>query len=477
VDGDGVPSVDLRDYPQPLVEIADEAALTFICDVVHTDPDRRARAKRVVAPEFVDVSPGALFETVLAIATVITAKPGSVSGKLSNSGSLEGYTCLTPEALARASRALMTWPSAYCEIADGIRADAAKRVGFIGFLKEVGGLATLSWNQELPAEVRTILTKGNEAVLARLDGPTTALARLRKGIVPEGYITQKEAGRRLGMRAFDVRRLASHPKTTVLRMTDAVGGPILYRADEIEHVAQARSDLVRDDAVALRLGMPLWAVHDLIDKGYLVIEDGPVAALLGNGMAIRSNSVDALVTAMTQRLKPVENVERVRNRLISVVRKATRTDMPWVVIVEAILDGSLELQATDNARASFTANVTVIDLDCFATLVEQAQPDRRACSVPITDREASVALGTTSFTVGKLVDAGILAANGSRERRIEADAITAFRKAYAFTPEVAAFLKTKNADVRKRMRERGVEPVVEFGEAKRLVWLREAVFA
>ena len=472
-DDEGNPTVDLRDFPQPLVEVSDEEALAFVCDVIHPDPARRERARRAVATEFSGLSSAELFETVMAVACASTGESGTIGKSLRKFGSLDGYARLTPEVLARASRVVMTWPRPFCDIAQEMRVNSASRHGANGLLKEIGGLALLAWDQELPEQVRTTFAKGNETFMGGLEDRMAGLARFRRGLVPEGFITQKEAARRLRMRAVDVRPLADRTDVTSLRMTNSAG-PVLYRADEIERIDLARRDLTDGHAVALRVGIPLWAVLDLAGRGHLAIETGPAAALRSGGHLIRTSTVEALLAALWARVLPKDDASRASARLVTVIARAARCDMPWGEVIEGILDGALTLRSIEVPKASFTYNVAVEDVGQLEALVAKASPTwERARMVPMNDLEASVALGTTSFTVCKLIEAGLLGSNGAPFRRIAVDDIVAFQARYAFTPEVAASMGTKNADVRKRLAALGIHPVAEFGDGKQLVWSRE----
>lgn len=147
--------------------------------------------------------------------------------------------------------------------------------------------------------------------------------------------------------------------------------------------------------------------------------------------------------------------------------------MPWPALVEAILNGRLDLRWSRRPRASFVENVALADRSQFNALVESAGPAPEADTVPMSDREAAVALGTIELTVCKLVEAGFLPVNGARFRRHAVADLASFQARYAFTPEIAAALGSKPADIRLRLAALGIQPVAEFGAGKLLVWSRE----
>jgi hypothetical protein len=65
VDRDGNPLVDLRDFPQSLVQINDEAALQFVTDLVNPDPTIRARALGNVDRRLSGFGPGDLKDPLI----------------------------------------------------------------------------------------------------------------------------------------------------------------------------------------------------------------------------------------------------------------------------------------------------------------------------------------------------------------------------------------------------------------------------
>jgi hypothetical protein len=56
------PDLDLRDYPQPKIEVEDEEALDFLTGLIDPSPERKARARRLVPSMWSELSGGDLFE-------------------------------------------------------------------------------------------------------------------------------------------------------------------------------------------------------------------------------------------------------------------------------------------------------------------------------------------------------------------------------------------------------------------------------
>lgn len=73
IDQDGLPTpvVDLRDYPQPLVEVDDEEGLDFVVSLL--DPHFANRSASGLHDDLVELGRGELFELAVALATAIVA--------------------------------------------------------------------------------------------------------------------------------------------------------------------------------------------------------------------------------------------------------------------------------------------------------------------------------------------------------------------------------------------------------------------
>ena len=476
-DDEGRARVDLRDFPQPFVSVADEGALSLLCDIVHPHLERRDQARRNLSPAFSNVSAGEMLDIIVAISCIITADSAVMGCSMRKFGSLEGFSRLNPNVMARASRTFMNWPEAFLDLADEMRAGAEKRVRHSGILKEMGSLSLLAWNPDLSDEIKLIFTQGNAAFVSRLEFGIAGKAKLRLGLIPDGYIPQKEAARRLKMRATDLKPLIGRTDVTTLRMDVTERAPILFRADEIAEIERARSEIIRQSTAALHLGIPLWAVEELCRRGRLVVETGPASVLSYGKVMVQDFSLRALITAMQQNILPRVASDLKETTLATAVARRACLNMPWPDLFEAVLDGRLTLRSTGKVRrGGFTANAALVDAAQLEELMQDTSaPDEIVGSSRMTDQEASIALGTQMNAISKIVAAGLLGSSGETSRRITGSDIAAFKAVYAFTTEVALRMGTRARLVRNILERLGIRPVFEAEGGKYLVWLREDI--
>ncbi len=183
--------------PQPHISAADEAALSFACDVVHPDGTgacgpgahwRRSSPSRFGRP--VDV--------IVYIGRVITAETDA-SGRVLRRFHPSEYHRLTPDILARAARSLMTWPSAFFDLVEEQRSRANAVPGAAGSIKEMGGLQWLAWDADLSEAVKTVFSEANAMFVQRLETRTATWAKFHRKTNLEGT----SPGRR--RRAFSLR--------------------------------------------------------------------------------------------------------------------------------------------------------------------------------------------------------------------------------------------------------------------------------
>lgn len=478
VDADGRPKVDLRDHPQPLVSAADEAALSFACDVVHPDADRRMRAKRSLAPEFSQVASGDLLDVIVYIGRVITAETDT-SGRVLRRFSPCEYHRLTPDVLAKAARSLMNWPSAFFDLVEEQRSRANAVPGAAGSIKEMGGLQWLAWDVDLSEAVKTVFSEANAMFVERLETRTATWAKFHRKTNLEGYITRKEATRILAANKSQMAAFMARPEVTTMHFrhskVESRIGLILFRADQVTEAKKIKADLIRTSTAAVRLGIPLWAVEKLCRLGKLTEEFGPAIALGNGGPMLRESSFNALLDAMTERVLPYDGRVPDDPPLITTVAKSARIDMPWVAFIEAVLDGTLTLRASGQARKNgFTSNVCLVEptqLDALCS--RHRSDDGEIPQTPMTDVEASVVIGAKSHMISKLVSAGLLGSNGASARRVTKEHLATFKAEYALTPEVARALRIRPRDVRKKLADSGVHPVAALKGNLDLVWRRQ----
>lgn len=102
------PGVDLRDFPQPIVETEDEAALRFVTDLI--DPESE-RGKSAVHDDLRRLNEGEIFMICVIVAAFLD------DGQRGERRCFTGVD-VSPSALARAGRAVLEWPHGLATLRD-----------------------------------------------------------------------------------------------------------------------------------------------------------------------------------------------------------------------------------------------------------------------------------------------------------------------------------------------------------------------
>jgi hypothetical protein len=196
VDEDGEPTVDLRDFPQPLIDVADEAALDLAIDLVRPGIDR-IRALTAVAGPFRAFDAGDLFEAVVAVACAATTEPDAPRGIMRRMKTLDDFKRITPSALATGARVLTDWPRAFHDLADRVRSQASLRPGHYGVRKELGPLLMLGRDQHLATGIKALVRAEVDRNMAQSAGQRASLRRADNHR-DETWITAQAAAERFG---------------------------------------------------------------------------------------------------------------------------------------------------------------------------------------------------------------------------------------------------------------------------------------
>ena len=140
------PKTDLRDFPQPLIEVGDERAMKFVTEVINPLVSEQDFRKR-----WTSVYPGCsradLFQLAVEIAMECQRFDNNRCGPVE---------CIAPENLERAGKVLLDWPSGLLELSQ------------TGSLRgDLGMLTYLSSNETLSRRVRNDIKSLGDLTLRR----------------------------------------------------------------------------------------------------------------------------------------------------------------------------------------------------------------------------------------------------------------------------------------------------------------------
>ncbi|MDA9420970.1 hypothetical protein [Bradyrhizobium sp. CCBAU 53380] len=311
---DGLPTVDLRDFEQPIIEVAD-----------------------------------------FGLAGLKENGPLKIN--------VAHIPQLTPELLCLAGRAIIGGRRGFDALCERFRLATGKRAGRHGRLRELGRLAELSNSESsLDPEMREIfgrmiasnLTSTVEAELGDSEGKLSVLPITRLAT-------------EVGVRPERLRRLSRSGSVPVVRADGAGKLPVRMAVNHVAPIARYLSDALHPGQAALMIGAPIYAVGDLADHGLIERLEPPVAAMLGATVAYSRASVEALIEKLQGAALKCSSGESVT---MTVTRLRTGT-MPWGAIVKAVLDNPSTIGWDPKLKTFRLRKLRVIDPSGFARAVRR----------------------------------------------------------------------------------------------------------
>lgn len=463
VDEDDFPTVDLRDHPQPLVELEDPAGARLLASLVDPRPDVRAEAMRRVDPALRHEKSGDLFELAMSVALATVTSPDAGKNAV-RSVRGDGAVTFAPATLAQVGRMLMEWRSGFSAAADLMRATAPARCARFGVHKEIGALRLLRTRRTLAPGVRALVADAIRHDMRRTAG--NPAAPRRKADRDEALVDAREAAAILGVAGRTVARLARRGVVDVVQTGDRA--LVLMRRADVEALREARADMVDGPSAARAVGLPLAALEALADAGLIARATGPVLAIAPARVHYTRSSIDAYVEWVLAGVRGHGPGEGFRP-FGTAVRRLTPGDRPWLAILAAIDGGTLPCSMRATVGPAFAR--LAVDEAALARIASGGggEGDR---PVPVSYREAALLLGVPEPTVSWIVAAGLLATTGDHDRRLTRDAIRRFNAEYALTAEVARRLGVPAPRLRQVLAARGIQPAAALHKGMRLVWRR-----
>lgn len=278
-----VPQVDLRNFPQELVQVEDEAALDFVTALVDPNSERR----RGLMPSLDDslrlLDRGQLFELAVAIgAALMLNRDPSRSGDPSNRNR-GGIVEINPEALADAGRAIMTWPKGFERLCEAQADSMDHRGNKWGIFKELGAVGHLRKDPHLDADTKEVLDVATERYFRSGDTRKWVPRRADHRTDNSGYVGAMELCSRFNI-SYDVMlRLSRHPDVVAIRDEQTGYSLLNLMTWQGEAILRNYKQLISESALAWRLGLPVDAIQDFASSLWLRPAQGVEATLTSPG--------------------------------------------------------------------------------------------------------------------------------------------------------------------------------------------------
>ncbi len=291
-------AVDLRDFPQPIIEVDDDEALSLVANLIDPDPAVRHGARGSLPADIAAFEEGQLFELCVSLASALTSDPTSGKGRADSLKSLDDYRRITPISLARAGRALLGWPDAFERFLAEIQSGWELRPGNYGVRKTLGPLTEFQRSQNLDSRLKDILQSRIASNLVRPE--VQLLALLRSQPDSSDFIPLIQAKRKFRTSQF-VLKAAQLDGILTVRAKSGRKSPVLVSVSELNEVLARRSDFLTPLHTARRIGVPILALRHIADAG--LISRGRVRSVSGIALRHSKQSVDDLLKRLEFRVE------------------------------------------------------------------------------------------------------------------------------------------------------------------------------
>lgn len=458
------PGVDLRDFPQPLVEIDDMEALDFVTGLIDPAPGRKEAARLLVPEMWSALSNGDVFEVVLHFASMQIADSWDTKrdGIRRRAKSGEGWEKFTPEVLAIAGRALIDGPAGLERFGDFLRdiSREKRRERTYGWFSELGPLGIVDPN--LSASARRIL---GDAVA------TFFKSRRDPDMKPISHLAEKYGVPRSGLRA-----LVKSGLIPAIKFDHLERAPILVSEKAFKPIAERKREVISGPMAAPRIGVHLKDIEELEKIGLLVRVDGPVLKLLGSSVYYTKSSVDDLAAKISQKAVVDECGDAVRLRVA--LRSVGARSVPWAVIVTAIADGRLAVTTVKPAAVLLGERLAIPDVGALRRLIEAQAAEAPASAKWVDKYEAAELLGTNEVAVWRLAKVGKLKPydDAPANSPFKRGDIERLAKETIFTPEIVRVGRFRTyREASTWLAKQGLDPVLELKKAGWKLYVRANV--
>lgn len=461
VDEDGMPLVDLRDWPQPLVEVEDDAALTFVTDLVNPVGERRVIARRSLPSAWQAFSNADLFETVVALASGLTLDPGVTSlNAQGRSKRTDQFVMLKPEFLAAAGRAIIGGEEGFGTLCELYRIGMEKRPRKYGRRKELGPLAYFAYDHHLNPDIRTLLSwfiDLNMMATIRVKHEP----RVRKGQDADPAVSSiQKLSKGLGVDRRRLQRFAESGLVPVVRSNDG-RSPVRMDPASVIGPAIQMKDAATDTVAAGIIGLPRNVLKSLADNGLIRRLEGPVCGFMRHGSGYVKSSITVLMERVWSHAKPVT-----KEKVVSIGRAAreiSHGEAPWAAILAAIVAGDVEVFRKNTGRPNIRYMLAVRDINGFVAGVRkhlQSQERSSSSSEWIGHATAAEILQVNEILLWRVVkaDKSILKAENNGYTPYRRSTVEQVARTYVFVSEITARTGMHGRSACTWLRQEGVVP-------------------
>ena len=443
-------SVDLRDFPQPLVEVDDAAALTLAPRLLSHDPSVRSDARRSVAAPFSDLSVAELFETIMSISFSLSRDSAQQVG-LDLPRRRSDVTALSPALLCRVSRSMLEGRQAFDTLLEELRLGREDRKGYFGHFVEFGQVGHLRKNPHMSPAARAVVYDAMGRVLETRPMKRRFRPDRQR---PEGFVDLVEAASNAGISGQCMKKIVSANLVEVRRGGHRGLARWVKSVDVITVAAELNAALP-DFQIERRLGIDRHQFRSLELAGLLTRPRAELRPLLPIGTNYTAASVEAL---LAQLQRPLEyGVAGIP--IAEAVLELGIDPPPWAAILAVVATGFGYGISTVEGAPDWRADTLVVDVEGFCIDVAKVVVDSPVAGQTVSASDAAEILGTTVNFVCRVAKLGALGKVPGRPARFDRQAILRFREQHIYGSALAShFGVSNNNAIRRRLAEQNVLP-------------------
>lgn len=468
------PSVDLRDFPQPLVEVADIEALDFVSSLV--DPEANSSAYHSVSDDLASLSRGELFEMALSLGTAWKLNDDNIQLDPEHLVSSR-YDVLSPDSLAKAGRALLNWPNGFIAFCTEAAENAGQRDGDFSRNKELGALANLQLGPMLSQRAKIALQEAEHKFRKKSE---SQMSFLRKGAQRQGWewITSTELMEKFLCNAKLLHRIREHPKVRTRFQDDNPRAPVLFDFLQTYKVLKESLEIIGPSECSVKLGIPLHAVDELQQRGYLSKVSSIAADVSGYEDPYSERELERLVRKLIRDENNIDLVPGPTDQgFITVSEFMLRYPAgwkPWAPLIEAMVTGMVEVRLHRMPTKGLMSAISIRGGEAVYEALSQGldRYSEPSGAVPMTS--AAMMMGITKYDqLTALVRQGILTLDESK--LLPVDQVLEFSRVYILQGEIGARAGIRGLSVVGWTQDRGLSPSMDLGVNSGRVFLRRDV--
>jgi hypothetical protein len=471
VDAAGRPT-DLRKFKQPLIEVLDKEALSFVVGLVHPDLEKRASAMRLVPRELNSATSSDLFEAVVSIAYALV--PAHSNRRMAGRPfTVEEFVQVTPDRLALAARAVIGGETGFARVADAMRESMGQRSATFGRFKELGPISALVHDTELAPAIRSFAEVAIERDLSRTAGLGLVRSRFSQRSRSENDTWRgvKELSAETGLPFSALKRLAESGHVAT-RKSEGIRGPIQMNLTDIVPLVASYKDALSKPRAASLLKVPLGDVDELADEGVITRFAGAAAAMPGDRVYFSRSSIESLLESIIERARRSRPTPMSKPLLSAV--DFFRPSIPWAKIISILSKGEIAIESSKEKSNDWRRNIAVKNQ---SELVQRASGLKRCRNEEwLTTEQVMQILRVKNRTVvQRMSEAGLVHRRPQRRHWVyQRDHVEMVAKQYICQPEMLEKSKFRACHSMNRwLATYGVEPVLRHPDHGAIVYNRE----